>query len=93
MCVWLALAATLSALAVAEPAHATPRVPGPLAAVSDTDPAPAVHRASEKSGGWACSATACTPARASSAWSAGLGFGLASLAAAGISRRRSSAIP
>jgi hypothetical protein len=68
-------------------------VPGALAAVSDTDPAPAVHRAGEESKGWACTATACVPARASSSWSAGLGFAFASLAAAGISRRRSSAIP
>jgi hypothetical protein len=90
---WLALAATLASLATAEPAQATPRVPGPLAAVSDTDTAPAVHRAGAHPEGWACTATACTPVRASGSWSAGVGFAFAALAAAGISRRRSSAIP
>jgi hypothetical protein len=92
MCVWLALAAALASLAASQPAQATPGALGPLAAVSDTDPAPSVHRAGEKSAGWACTSAVCTPVRASSSWGAGLGFAFAALAAAGISRRRSSAI-
>ena len=43
MRVWLIVAGTLASLAVAEPARATPGLPGASAAVSDTDRTPRVH--------------------------------------------------
>jgi hypothetical protein len=85
MRVWLVVAGMLASLAVAESALATPGLPGPPAVVSDTDRAPRVHR---ERAGWTCTRVACTPAAASS-WGAALGFAATTLAAAGISRRRS----
>jgi len=88
MRVWLAIAALLASLAIAEPALATPGPSAPHSSASDTNRQPAVHRDSE---GWTCTPTFCSAARPSSAWSAALGFAVTTLAAAGISRRRSPA--
>jgi hypothetical protein len=93
MTLWIAVAGMLASLAVAEPAHATPRVSGPSASLSDTDRAPSVHPAGARSERWDCSRAVCRRAAAGSSWSAGLGFAATALAAAAVSRRRSSAIP
>jgi hypothetical protein len=87
MRVWLVIAGMLASLALAEPARATPGLPGPPAVASATERAPRVQR---ERANWACTRVACTPA-ASSSWSAALGFAATTLAAAGISRRRSPA--
>lgn len=91
MRVSLAIAALLASLALAEPASATPRISAAPGSASDTNLQPAVHGESGRLQGWACTPTGCSGAPASSAWSAALGFAVTTLAAAGISRRRSPA--
>jgi hypothetical protein len=91
MHVWVAIAALLASLAVAEPASATPRLSAPSGSASDTDRGPAVHGETGRRQGWACTPTGCSGAPASSPWSAALGFAVTTLAAAGISRRRAPA--
>jgi hypothetical protein len=87
----LATAALLASLVLAGPALATPAAAAVPGSTSDTGRHPSVPHAGGGEERWACTPTGCSGGPARGSWSAALGFGAATLAAAGVSRRRSSA--